>query len=194
MVPFPLYVLLAMNISLPLRLLGGRKEPISRKVISDELAKLDPAYKSFVSIVVNRVRAALSDGCTGYVLVGGDEVLAASGYEGKKDEFYLVNGLSSSRLQQALAGAKLQGGGHPAENTFFLMVFFAILTSPGQRISFDQLLQQLHQVDSRFPQTLDHKHHTAAASAVAKVAGNLALPELGDDVVGLLARMKKVGR
>lgn len=167
---------------------GSRKEVVTSKHIADELATLDAAYRKFTSVVAYEVRKLFATGITGYRMISGDEIVAPEGSRGKKDEFFIVNGLSSAKLQQALAAP----AHHSADYSFMLMVFFAILTAPGQRITFDQLLQQMHHTDSRFPQTIQHQQR-AQASADAERRANLALPELSDDFVGLLNRMKKEG-
>ncbi|KAJ1409250.1 hypothetical protein B484DRAFT_456134 [Ochromonadaceae sp. CCMP2298] len=157
---------------------GGRLEVTKRSALADLLGKIDPAYKKLVTAVLARAQVELKE-VFGYALVSGDRIQGLPG--GKKDEYYVTSSLLSTNLAQLIGvGSSSSSGGDP-QFGFRLMVLLAILMAPGQKITLLDLLRQMRGADPRFPQDISTGSHAKA----------LAVPELGEDFIGLINRMKK---
>lgn len=100
--------------------------------------------------------------------------------DGKKDEYFLLSNSGSKRLRYLLA----QNDRSSAYFAFMTVVLFAVLMSPGERISCRDILTNVRLVEPRFPVDV----------VVTKGAGSaaLAVPELGEDFFSLITRMRRV--
>lgn len=96
----------------------------------------------------------------------------------KKDDFYLTSASKSKKLRVLLARSDKSG----AFYGFILVVLHSILMAPGQKLACRDILRAVRLLEPRFPLDLQ----------VAKGTSALAVPELGDDFLGLINRMKKV--
>eukprot|EP01034_Spumella_vulgaris_P031295 gene31295-38666_t len=163
--------------------LGGKKESLSRTGVSDVLAKIDPEYKKHLTVVLNKAQARLNH-YLGLAVVSSDAIL---GYrvkekekEKKQDDYFLTNNLHSDKLQRILDKANESSA---AWLGFMCVIFFNIYTSAGKKAAVEDLLVAVRKVDKRFPATLNAKKREGDES--------LPVPELEEDFVGLLGRMKK---
>ncbi len=157
---------------------GGSQEVITRKTVTDELGKIDSTYKKHTTAVLAKVQLNLNKNL-GFALVSSDKIVGMRG-SGKKDEFYITNNLSSPRLIEILSKMK-----NNAYFGFMCVVFFSVYTNPGKKISGEDLLRAVRKVDKRFPVSIissTDKHGVTACP----------VPELEDDFLGLINRMKKV--
>lgn len=109
-------------------------------------------------------------------MVNSDDILGMK--EPKKDDFYLTSNTNSLKLRSILARSD-KGG---AFYGFMLIVLHSILMAPGQKLACRDILNSVRQLEPRFPLDL----------LVGKSSSALAVPELGDDFLGLIGRMKKV--
>lgn len=83
---------------------AARKEPISRETIRAVLNEIDADYKKHVAAVLKRVQYQLLKSL-GYVVVAGDSILGMK-KNGKSDDYYVTNNLSSPKLMKLLNQAK----------------------------------------------------------------------------------------
>lgn len=137
---------------------------------------MDSDYKKHANAVLSKAANELRD-VFGYQLVTGSQLVGTS--TGKKDEYFLLSTSGSKRLRTLLA----QSDKSAAYFGFMTLVLFSVLMSPGEKVSCASILDNVRKVDPRFP-----LHIVAAKNATVA----LAVPELGDDFLGLLNRMKKV--
>jgi hypothetical protein len=151
---------------------------INRLKVQEVLEKIDSEYKKLANAVLAIAAQELKD-VFGYQLVTGQELIGMK--DGKKDEYFLLNTSGSKRLRTLLAQADKSG----AYFGFMTVVLFSVLMAPSERVSCANLLTNVRKVDPRFPLHI-------ATSKNAHSATALAIPELGDDFLGLLNRMKKV--
>jgi hypothetical protein len=120
----------------------------------------------------------------GFTVVTTEAILGfKAGNDKKQDEYYLTNNLRSDKLQRILSTASSQTSGG-AWFGFMVIIFFNIYTAHGKRAAVEDLLVAVRKIDKRFPATLNVRKREGDES--------LPVPELGDDFLGLLARMKKV--
>jgi hypothetical protein len=157
---------------------GARREMINRLKVQEVLEKIDSEYKKLANAVLAIAAQELKD-IFGYQLVTGQELIGMK--DGKKDEYFLLSTSGSKRLRTLLAQADKSG----AYFGFMTVVLFSVLMAPSERVSCANLLTNVRKVDPRFP-----LHITTSKNAHSATA--LAIPELGDDFLGLLNRMKKV--
>jgi hypothetical protein len=157
---------------------GARREMINRLKVQEVLEKIDSEYKKLANAVLAISAQELKD-VFGYQLVTGQELVGMK--DGKKDEYFLLSTSGSKRLRTLLAQADKSG----AYFGFMTVVLFSVLMAPSERVSCANLLTNVRKVDPRFPLHI-------ATSKNAHSATALAIPELGDDFLGLLNRMKKV--
>ncbi len=147
--------------------------------MQEVLEKIDPDYKKHANAVISKAFGDLKT-VFGYQLLTAHEIVGWK--DGKKDEYFLLSTTTSKKLRFLLSKADHSG---PFFG-FMMVVLFAILMSPGERIACRDLLTVVRQVEPRFPMDLQK----GGANMQGVVA--LAVPELGDDFLGLLNRMKKV--
>lgn len=143
--------------------------------MQDVLGKVDPAYKKLYPAVLMLAHAELKK-VFGINLVNSDDILGMK--EPKKDDFYLISNSNSLKLRLLLAKSDKSG----AFYGFMLLVLHSILMAPGQKLACRDILNSVRQLEPRFPLDL----------VVSKGSSALAVPELGDDFLGLIGRMKKV--
>jgi hypothetical protein len=157
---------------------------MSRSGISDVLNKIDPEYKKHLNVVLAKAYVRLNKHL-GFTVVTTEAILGykAAGNDKKQDEYFLTNNLRSDKLQRILSQASSQSSGG-AWFGFMVIVFFNIYTAHGKRAAVEDLLVAVRKIDKRFPATLNTKKRDGDES--------LPVPELGEDFLGLLARMKKV--
>mmetsp|Transcript_6489 Transcript_6489/g.10924 ORF Transcript_6489/g.10924 Transcript_6489/m.10924 type:complete len:347 (+) Transcript_6489:43-1083(+) len=198
---------------------GSRRENITRTVVQDELAKLDPAYKKLANIVIAKAQDELYN-LWGAGLVHTNDILGCEDSGSKAESYFLTNTLTSTKLNTLLATGNVpttQGGSRSSSSSssssassalaqevefagdnsvlgqegplfgFKLLVFFAILTAPAQSIEFADLLSKLRGEEPRFPES----SHSSSRGATSNNDRSAAVPELGNDVKGLLDQMKK---
>lgn len=153
---------------------GSKNEVITSTHIGDALGALDNTYKSVKNPVLSRVQDKLRRSF-GYVLVSSDCIIGC-GKTGTNKDFFLTTNLTSRKLWMELTKINKDSGYHG----FLHVVFQCIFMSKGKRIVCKELLGNLRQLDPRFPSTL-----------VKSSGSKTIIPELGDDFLGLLGRMKK---
>ena len=153
---------------------GARKESLNRTHLGDTLGKLDPNYKKHIDAILLESQKVL-EGVFGYTVV--------SARSGAKDELFVLNIIQSSQLLSTLSEIADEDA---AFTGFCYVIFQIIFTSPGRYSDAQTILQKLRKVDSRFPETLLAKSSTAAASKRSNP-----VPELSDDFLGLMGRMRK---
>jgi hypothetical protein len=128
------------------------------------------------------VNAVLAKACEELRNVFGYQLLTSHDIVGwkdaKKDEYFLLSTSSSKKVRFLLSKADHSG----AYYGFMMVVLFAIMLAPGEKLACADLLNAVRLVEPRFPVVLSKSALGAA----------LAVPELGDDFLGLLGRMKKV--
>lgn len=150
---------------------GTRKESLNRTHLSETLGKLDANYKKHIDAVLLESQKVL-EGVFGYTVV--------TAKSGAKDELFVLNIIKSSQLLSTLS----EVADEDAAFTGFCYVIFQILfTSPGRYSDAETILQRLRKVDPRFPETLLAKNATNKRSNP--------VPELNDDFLGLMGRMRK---
>jgi hypothetical protein len=155
--------------------LGGRREPINKQKIQEVLDKIDPDYRKHANAVISKAGEELRN-VFGYQLVTSHSIVGWK--DVKKDEYFLLSTSTSKKLRFLLSKADHSG----AYFGFMMVVLFAIMLAPGEKLACIDLLNAVRFIEPRFPVVL-----TKSALGAA-----LAVPELGDDFLGLLGRMKKV--
>jgi hypothetical protein len=186
--------------------IGSRREVIQRQHVVDVLNKIDPEYKKHAGPVIGKARELLSK-TTGYHIILSSDIIGYSRESSNKKtdqiDYFLTNSLlqppsttpsssstttpTSSKLAKVLLLAQAQTVNHQsaAYQTFLFLCFHAIMTAGGQKITGQDLLRAIRKVDKRFPETITSTKSSSAAHSIP-------IPELGDDFVGLLQKMKKV--
>lgn len=154
---------------------GGRKESISRVQIQDVLGKVDQEYRKLYSAVLMKAHSELKN-VFGIDLINSGDIRGMK--EPKKDDFYLTSASKSKKLRVLLARSDKSG----AFYGFTLVVLHSILMAPGQKLACRDILRAVRHLEPRFPLDLQ----------VVKGTSALAVPELGDDFLGLIGRMRKV--
>lgn len=158
---------------------GGRKESLTRAHIQDVLSKVDGAYKKHVSAVLMKAAEELRK-VFGITVVAGCDIVGLK--DGRKDEYFLTTALTSKKVRHIIA---LGDKGGPYFG-FMVLVLYSILMAPGQKLACKDILSAVRQVEPRFPIEL-----SASSSKNSSLAA-LAVPELGDDFLGLIRRMRTV--
>lgn len=157
--------------------IGGRRETISRAHIQEVLYKVDPEYKKLVSVVLMKAADELRK-VFGIVLVAGVDIVGLK--DGKKDDYYLTTALNSKKVRHLIARGDKDG----PYFGFMVLVLYSVLMAPGQKQACKDILSAVRQVEPRFPVDLG----TGRGNTMAA----LAVPELGDDFLGLIRRMRAV--
>lgn len=159
--------------------IGARREAINKLKVQEVLEKVDSDYKKHANAVLSKASKELRD-VFGYQLVTGSQLIGMNA--GKKDDYFLLSTSGSKRLRTLLA----QSDQSAAYFGFMNLVLLSVLMSPGEKASCAAILDNVRKVDIRFPMHIP----TTTKNSNAMMA--LAIPELGDDFLGLLNRMKKV--
>ena len=159
---------------------GSRNESIAKaKDISSAIEKVNVQYKKYTNAAIAESQKVL-DNSFGFGLISEDVLLGASG-SNLKTKYMLFSNISSTHLSEVLANQRTQE--ENAYKGFVWAVTQALFCSPGKRMTAEELLKELRKLDSRFPASIsekDSKNKSTAAYAV---------PELGNDFLGLLRRM-----
>ena len=161
-----------------LLLLGGRKEPINKLKVQEVLEKIDPDYKKYANSVLSKAADELKS-VFGYTLFSGNDIVGVK--DGKKDEYFLISNTTSDKLRNLLA----RGDKSASQFGFMLLVLFSVLMAPRHKIACKDILTAVRMAEPRFPVDI-----LVPKGGSAQVA--LAVPELGDDFLCLINRMKKV--
>ena len=148
--------------------------------MTDQLDKIDSEYKKHTNMVISIAQDQL-DNLFGYTLVCGSDLP-----DGKQDDYYLTSNL----LVQPLLEQLQQTERDTAYYGFMIVILFSILFAPAQKSTCKDLLAEVRLLDPRFPDLLNTK--SSSSAVVDKEA--LAVPELQDDFMGLLNRMRKESR
>lgn len=155
---------------------------IHKKTVTDQLDKIDSEYKKHTNIVISIAQVQL-DQLFGYSLVCGSDLP-----DGKQDDYYLTSNLLVKplleQLQQTERDTPYYG--------FMIVILFSIFFAPAQKSSCKDLLADVRLLDPRFPTDLLNTKSSSSSAVVDKEA--LAVPELQDDFMGLLNRMRKESR
>jgi hypothetical protein len=157
---------------------GSRKEPLTRAKVLDCVSKVNADYKKHASKILVEAHKHLHI-TFGYSIITGDKVKGTK--KGKKDDLYVINDIQSPALLELLA----MSSHDDAFMGFCFIVFQAIYSSPGKRIKLQDVMSYVREVDKRFP--------TTCTKSSSKGRSSLPIPELGDDFLGLINRMKKRG-
>ena len=156
---------------------------IHKKTVTDQLDKIDSEYKKHTNIVISIAQDQL-DKLFGYTLVCGSDLP-----DGKQDDYYMTSNLLVKplleQLQQTERDTPYYG--------FMIVILFSILFAPAQKSSCKDLLADVRLLDPRFPDLLNAKSSSSAVVDKRKEEA-LAVPELQDDFMGLLNRMRKESR
>jgi len=139
------------------------------------LGKVDQEYRKLYSAVLMKAHAELKN-AFGIDLINSGDIRGMK--EPKKDDFYLTSASKSKKLRVLLARSDKSG----AFYGFSLVVLHSILMAPGQKLACRDILRAVRHLEPRFPLDLQ----------VVKGTSALAVPELGDDFLGLIGRMRKV--
>jgi hypothetical protein len=157
-----------------------RKEHIQRKLVSDIVVKLDPVLTKHTNIIIDEVRKNLSNNF-GLNLIYESSRTGSTKVDKSRSKMLVSNELLSPKLFECLAEKNRKA----SYMGFCYVVMLAIFTHPGRKISVENLTKCLRLVDKRFPETIMNTRKSDKVSAVA-------VPELGMDLLSLLAQMKKV--
>lgn len=156
---------------------------IHKKTVTDQLDKIDSEYKKHTNIVISIAQDQL-DQLFGYSLVCGSDLP-----DGKQDDYYMTSNLLVKplleQLQQTERDTPYYG--------FMIVILFSILFAPAQKSSCKDLLADVRLLDPRFPDLLNAKRSSSAVVDKKKEEA-LAVPELQNDFMGLLNRMRKESR
>lgn len=150
-------------------------------MIADVLNSIDKDYRKHVKLVVITVADVLYQ-ITGYHIVTGKEIHGLTPNPTKSDDYFLYNSHELSELRQF----STQSIAKKAYEGLKTLVFFIILNSPGNKVTYKDLLHHLRKIDSRFPETI-----TSTKASTTSSSMNNAIPELSNDFLGLLQQMKK---
>lgn len=185
---------------------------IHKKTVTDQLDKIDSEYKKHANMVISIAQDQL-DQLFGYTLVCGSDLP-----DGKQDDYYLTSNLLIKPLLEQLQQHQTERD--TSYYGFMIVILFSILFAPAQKSSCKDLLADVRLLDPRFPSLLSNtksssnsnSSSSSSSSAVDKETqselqddvdptanakgskGSLAVPELHDDFMGLLNRMRKVSR
>jgi hypothetical protein len=154
---------------------GSKNEVITTSHIGDALGALDTTYKGVKGIVLARVQEKL-ERSFGYIVVSSDCIVGCGEKTGTNKDFYLTTKLTSRKLWMELTKVNKDSG----YGGFIHVVFQSIFMSTGKKILCKDLLTNIRLLDPRFP-----------AFIVKTSTNKNIIPELGDDFLGLLGRMKK---
>ncbi len=162
---------------------GSRREAIRREHILDTLGSIQEEYRKHASAVLVRVQQRLSD-TMGYTIVSSEHIIGYRSQEGDTksslpQEYFLTSCLRDPVLQHILSRAS----DSLAYTSFVFVVCMAIYTSPLKKAATRDILMKVRKVDRRFPESL---------AASTKTTKSIAVPELENDFLGLIQRMKKV--
>lgn len=141
---------------------------------------MDADYKKYTNAVLTKAAEELRK-VFGFNLVPASDIIGLK--DGKKDEFYLTTTITSKKVRRVIALGDKSG----PYFGFMVLVLFSILTAPGQKLACKDILSAVRQVEPRFPLELGTSNSYKGASVAA-----LAVPELGDDFLGLIRRMRAV--
>jgi len=164
---------------------GARKESVTRNTVIDALGKVNTNYKKHINMVLSLAQDFMGK-VMGFSLTVGNEVRGLDeDQEGKpkKDEIFISNFLKSPKLLECLSSICTDDA---AFSAFAFVIMQILYTSPGRTDESRNILAKLRRVDPRFPETLlaKAKNYTSKACPV---------PELKEDFLGLLAKMKRRG-
>lgn len=148
--------------------------------MTDQLDKIDSEYKKHTNMVISMAQDQL-DNLFGYTLVCGSDLP-----DGKQDDYYLTSNL----LVQPLLEQLQQTERDTAYYGFMIVILFSILFAPAQKSTCKDLLAEVRLLDPRLPDFQIAK--TNSSSNAPDKETLLAVPELQDDFMGLLNRMRKV--
>lgn len=157
---------------------------IHKKTVTDQLDKIDSEYKKHTNIVISIAQDQL-DQLFGYTLVCGSDLP-----DGKQDDYYLTSNLLVKPLLEQLQ----QNERDTPYYGFMIVILFSILFAPAQKSSCKDLLADVRLLDPRFPDLLNAKSNNSSAVVDKRKEEALAVPELQDDFMGLLNRMRKESR
>ena len=156
---------------------------IHKKTVTDQLDKIDSEYKKHTNIVISIAQDQL-DKLFGYTLVCGSDLP-----DGKQDDYFVTSNLLVKPLLEQLQ----QNERDTPYYGFMIVILFSILFAPAQKSSCKDLLADVRLLDPRFPDLLNAKSSSSAVVDKRKEEA-LAVPELQDDFMGLLNRMRKESR
>lgn len=155
---------------------ANRSESISRITLLELLGKLDAAYKKQANAVLYHANNALK---TQFGLT-----LLTVPSESSKSNYYVINNSKSPMLYSALSNITSDRG----YKGFVYVILTILFTAPHRQASAQNLLNNIRQIDSRFPASVARKGKSSSSSATF----SFPIPELRDTFEGLLGRMKKV--
>lgn len=162
---------------------GSRNEFVNRRHIIDSLAEVDLSLKKHTNAAIHKANQVLKDiiGCS---ICPGNTT--PSNQTADNSKLFLINSIKAPQLREILAETDRDA---PFKG-FCMVVFQAIWTSPGKKISPLNLLKCLRSVDTRFPETYIEDYGSNKRKITRT---NIAIPELGGDFSSLMSRMEKEG-
>jgi len=172
---------------------ASKQESVNRPRVSDVLKEVDPNYRKHINVVLHIVQIILYD-TFGYILTEAENLIGNSESSGSSTlEYYLSNGLRSPVLATKTSETSEDGSG-AAFRGFVFVVCQVVASAAGRKVDVRSLLRALRLVDPRFPESLPRKS-TSSSSRAASGGGvtGVAIPELRDDFLGLIATMRKQG-
>lgn len=161
-------------------------------MVGDILAQIDPECKKHINAVLSFVQPKLAQ-MTGYQIVPGD---AIKGYSrGKREDFYVLNALmipSPLISEENVANLRsiFQDGELPSSSAyqgFKFIVFHLIFSGSGQKTTLSEIIRQMNKLDSRFPVTITTQQYSSNTARNSLPS----IPELGDNIVEMLQRMRR---
>lgn len=162
--------------------IASKNENISRSHIIDTLKPIGNEYRQVTNAILYNAQEKLYN-VFGYIVCQSKRILL--NHNGKNDEYFLSNAIKSPKLQSIIHN---QHENTKAFRAFVFLVCQFIYVSPGKSIDAASLLKHLNMLDSRFPVTIlidDKKQNKNKATAP--------IPELDDNFLGLMNRMKRQG-
>lgn len=185
---------------------ASKGETITRVVIAEQLSKAGD-FKAHVAAATHHASVILEREF-GYVVVNGSDIIGntedkpsdkASEKSERSNNYFICNSKTDSpRLLHALVDSR----GDAAWVGFMYAVLSLILVSPNNRAKLEDIRRQLRVIDSRFPETstkttrgssrVDKDEDDPEDAKRGRDGKTVAVPELQDELEGLIARMKKV--
>ena len=172
---------------------SSKKETISRDKVADVLNTIDSTYKRLINPCLQKASKLLKDDF-GYDLILESDIIGLESTK-TKSNYYLMNSLKSFQLANILANLN-----HDKANTAFCyIVLVAIFTSPNRIANIESIISNLRLIDPRLQNTLATANNSKARSSISSqtsehnaASTKVSVPELKNDFVGLIQRMKKV--
>ena len=167
---------------------SSKKESISRDKIADVLHSIDSTYKKLINPCLQKASKLLKDDF-GYDLVLESDIIGLESSK-PKTNYYLMNSLKSFQLANILANLNHD----KAYTAFCYIVLVAIFTSPNRSATMESIISSLRLIDPRLSNSTNSSKARLSTSSEQNAASStrVSVPELNNDFVGLIQRMKKV--